>query len=78
MDLYDRFAGNDSWHTRKLLQYARQLTDEQLDQPLNAVVEILPWRKSTKTLRQILENLRSHHDVQCASAADGAGRASGE
>jgi uncharacterized damage-inducible protein DinB len=57
MDLYDRFAGNDSWHTRKLLEYARTLTDEQLDRPMKAVVEILPWRESTKTLRQILENI---------------------
>lgn len=57
MDLFDRFAGNDSWHTRKLLEYASTLTDEQLDRPLNAVVEILPWREATKTLRQILENI---------------------
>src|SRR6267143_6544405 len=26
MDLFDRFAGNDSWHTRKLLEYAKILT----------------------------------------------------
>jgi AraC family transcriptional regulator len=57
MDLFDRFAGNDSWHTRKLLEYARTLTDEQLDRPMKAVVEILPWRESTKTLRQVLENI---------------------
>src|SRR5579862_7961872 len=35
MDLYDRFAGNDSWHTRKLLEYAAELSDEQLDRQLN-------------------------------------------
>jgi uncharacterized damage-inducible protein DinB len=57
MDLFDRFAGNDSWHTRKLLEYARTLSDEQLDRPLKAVVEILPWRESTETLRQLLENI---------------------
>jgi AraC family transcriptional regulator len=34
MDLFDRFAGNDSWHTRRLLEYAGTLTEEQLDQPL--------------------------------------------
>src|ERR1041385_3696574 len=33
MDLFDRFAGNDSWHTRRLLQYAETLTEEQLDRP---------------------------------------------
>jgi len=26
MDLFDRFAGNDSWHTRRLLEYAGALT----------------------------------------------------
>jgi hypothetical protein len=34
MDLFDRFAGNDSWHTRTLLRYASTLNDEQLDRPL--------------------------------------------
>jgi len=42
MDLFDRFAGNDSWHTRRLLEYAATLTDEQLDRPLPTVVELLP------------------------------------
>ena len=67
MDLFDRFAGNDSWHTRKLLEYARNLTDEQLDRPLQAVVEILPWRESTKTLRQILENIVFTKEVWTAA-----------
>src|SRR6201993_3603714 len=57
MDLFDRFAGNDSWHTRRLLVYAGTLTDEQLDRPLPTVVEMLPWRESNKTLRQLLENI---------------------
>ena len=29
MDLFDRFAGNDSWHTRRLLEYAGTLKEEQ-------------------------------------------------
>ena len=57
MDLFDRFAGNDSWHTRRLLEYASALTEEQLDRPLPTVVELLPWRESNKTLRQLLENI---------------------
>ena len=57
MDLFDRFAGNDSWHTRRLLEYASTLTEEQLDRPLPTVVELLPWRESNKTLRQLLENI---------------------
>ena len=67
MDLFDRFSGNDSWHTRKLLEYASKLTDEQLDKPLDAVVEILPWRESTKTLRQILENIVFTKEVWTAA-----------
>ena len=69
MDLYDRFAGNDSWHTRKLLEYAGSLTDEQLDRPLNAVVEILPWRESLSTLRGILENIVFTKEVWTAAIA---------
>src|SRR5260370_32465598 len=57
MDLFDRFAGNDTWHTRRLLEYAGALTEEQLDRPLPTVVELLPWRESNKTLRQLLENI---------------------
>ena len=67
MDLFDRFAGNDSWHTKKLLEYARTLTDEQLDRPLKSVVEILPWREKTKTLRQILENIIFTKEVWTAA-----------
>src|SRR6266404_3831510 len=67
MDLFDRFAGNDSWHTRRLLEYACTLTEEQLDRPLPTVVELLPWRESNKTLRQILENIIFTKEV-CTAA----------
>jgi AraC-like DNA-binding protein/uncharacterized damage-inducible protein DinB len=67
MDLFDRFAGNDSWHTRRLLEYASALTDEQLDRPMPAVVELLPWRESNKTLRQLLENIIFTKEVWTAA-----------
>jgi AraC family transcriptional regulator len=67
MDLFDRFAGNDSWHTRRLLEYASTLTEEQLDQPLPSVVELLPWRESNKTLRQLLENIIFTKEVWTAA-----------
>src|ERR1700683_4511687 len=72
MDLFDRFAGNDSWHTRRLLEYAGTLTEEQLDRPLTTVVELLPWRESNKTLRQLLENIVFQKEVGTArlSGAD--------
>lgn len=69
MDLFDRFAGNDSWHTRRLLEYASTLTDEQLDRRLPAVVELLPWRESNKTLRQLLENIVFTKEVWTAALA---------
>src|SRR3984885_9291735 len=67
MDLFDRFAGNDSWHTRRLLEYAGTLTEEQLDRPLTTVVELLPWRESNKTLRQLLENIIFPKEVWTAA-----------
>src|SRR6516162_1399403 len=67
MDLFDRFAGNDSWHTRRLLEYASTLTEEQLDRPLPTVVELLPWRESSKTLRQLLENIIFTKEVWTAA-----------
>src|SRR6266403_2267339 len=67
MDLFDRFAGNDSWHTRRLLEYADTLTEEQLDRPLTKVVELLPWRESDKTLRQLLENIVFTKEVWTAA-----------
>ena len=67
MDLFDRFAGNDSWHTRRLLEYAGTLTEEQLDRRLPTVVELLPWRESTKTLRQLLENIIFTKEVWTAA-----------
>jgi len=69
MDLFDRFAGNDSWHMQRLLEYARTLSDEQLDRPLPTVVELLPWRESNKTLRQLLENIVFTKEVWTAALA---------
>jgi AraC-like DNA-binding protein/uncharacterized damage-inducible protein DinB len=71
MDLFDRFAGNDSWHTRRLLEYAGTLTEEQLDRPLAAVIELLPWRESNKTLRQLLENIIFTKEVWTAALSGG-------
>ncbi len=67
MDLLDRFAGNDSWHTRNLLTSAASLTEDQLDRPLKAVVEILLWREKTNTLRQLLENIIFTKEVWTAA-----------
>lgn len=70
MDLFDRFAGNDSWHTRKLLEAASALIDEQLDQPLETATEILPWREKTDTLRNLFENIVYTKEVWAAALTD--------
>src|SRR5205085_958060 len=69
MDLFDRFAGNDSWHTQRLLEYSSTLSEEQLDRPLATVVELLPWREANKTLRQLLENIIFTKEVWTAALA---------
>ena len=70
MDLFHRFAGNDSWHTQKLLEAASTLTDEKLDQPLETATEILPWREKTDTLRNVLENIVYTKEVWAAALTD--------
>ncbi len=72
MDLFDRFSGNDSWHTRRLLEYASALTDEQLDRVMPTVVELLPWREASKTLRQLLENIIFTKEVWTAALSGSA------
>jgi len=57
MDLFDLFAGTDSWYTRKLLQQARSLSSEQLDRPVNGTEKIFGWDKPDKSLREILERM---------------------
>jgi AraC family transcriptional regulator len=42
MDPFELFAGNDSWHTARLLDYARNLTYEQLDRPMDGA-RSFPW-----------------------------------
>jgi AraC family transcriptional regulator len=57
MDLYDIFAGAESFHTRKLLEHARGLTDAQLDTPLNNPVHVFPWDSPAQSLRELLRRL---------------------
>ena len=49
MDLYDIFAGAESFHVRKLLEHARRLTDAQLDKPLEHPAHAFPWEGPAKT-----------------------------
>ena len=71
MDLFDRFAGNDSWQTRQLLEKARELTDEQLDRPLNTTVQLLPWEERDRNLREMLTRLVYWKEIWTAALTGG-------
>ncbi|HUI56543.1 MAG TPA: DinB family protein [Bryobacteraceae bacterium] len=67
MDLFDRFAGYESWHTRRLLDQAAKLSDEQLDRPFPGAMKILPWEKPEQTLRELLEGVVYTKEVWTAA-----------
>ena len=66
MDLFDLFAGNDSWHTSKLLDCAMKLTDEQLDRPIESA-NIFPWEGPDRNLRELLDRLVQQKEVWTAA-----------
>ncbi len=69
MDLFDRFAGHDSWHTRKLLEHARGLSDADLDRPLSGSVKLACWEPVSHTLRHLLERIVYTKEVWTAALA---------
>ncbi len=71
MDLFDRFAGNDSWHTRQLLEHAKALSEEQLDRPLNNTLKVFPWDKPDQNLRELLERIVQTKEVWTAALTGG-------
>jgi uncharacterized damage-inducible protein DinB len=71
MDLYDIFAGQESWHTRRLLDFAKTLNDEQLDRPLKNPVRVFPWDGPDQSLRQILERMVQTKEAWAAALTGG-------
>ena len=67
MDLFDRFAGADSWHTRRLLEHAQTLSDEQLDRPLNLTTAVFGWCKPDQNLREMLDRIVRTKEVWTAA-----------
>jgi AraC family transcriptional regulator len=67
MDLYDIFSGQESWHTRRLLNLANALTDEQLDRPLPNQVKVFPWDDPDQSLRQVLDRMVLTKEVWAAA-----------
>ena len=71
MDLFDIFSGQESWHTRRLLELAKTLNDEQLDRPLQSQLRIFPWDSPDQSLRQMLDRLVQNKEVWAAALTDG-------
>ena len=71
MDLYDIFSGQESWHTRRLLELAKTLSDEQLDRPLNHQMKIFPWDGPDQSLRQTLDRMVQTKEVWAAALTGG-------
>src|SRR5918994_6039100 len=71
MDLFDIFAGADSFHVRRVLQYARGLSDEQLDKPLNNQAHVFPWDKPARSLRDLMRRLVLTKEVWTAALTGG-------
>jgi AraC-like DNA-binding protein len=71
MDLFDRFAGADSWHTRCLLDRAGTLSEEKLDCPLNGTVAVFGWCQPDKNLREILERIVQTKELWTAALTGG-------
>lgn len=71
MDLFDIFSGQESWHTRRLLDLANTLNDEQLDRPLKNQVKVFPWDGPDQSLRQILDRMVINKEVWAAALTGG-------
>jgi AraC-like DNA-binding protein/uncharacterized damage-inducible protein DinB len=71
MDLFDIFAGQESWHTRRLLDLASTLSDEQLDRPLKIQIKVAPWDAPDQSLRQILDRMVQTKEVWAAALTGG-------
>ena len=71
MDLYDIFAGAETWHTRRLLDYASGLSNEQLDKPLRSQTKVFPWDTPDQSLRDILERMVYTKEVWTAALTGG-------
>jgi AraC family transcriptional regulator len=71
MDLFDIFSGQESWHTRRLLDLAKTLKDEQLDRPLKNQVNVFPWDGPDQTLRQMLDRMVQTKEAWAAALTGG-------
>jgi AraC-like DNA-binding protein len=71
MDLFEIFAGAESFHVRKLLEHARGLSDAQLDKPLGNPARVFPWDRPAQTLRDLLRRIVVTKEVWTAALTGG-------
>jgi AraC-like DNA-binding protein/uncharacterized damage-inducible protein DinB len=71
MDLFEMFAGAESFHVRKLLEHARSLSDEQLDKPLKNPARVFPWDTPAQSLRELLRRIVQTKEVWTAALTAG-------
>jgi len=71
MDLFDIFSGQESWHTRRLLELAKTLDDAQLDRPLHNQIPIFPWSGPDQSLRQLLDRMVQTKEAWSAALTGG-------
>ena len=71
MDLFDIFSGQESWHTRRLLDLAKTLTEEQLDRPLTNQIHVFPWDGPDQNLRQLLDRMVQTKEAWAAALTGG-------
>ncbi len=72
MDLFDIFSGQESWHTRRLLDLAKTLGDDLLDRPLNHPIHLFPWDGPDRSLRQLLDRMVQTKEAWAAALTGGA------
>ena len=71
MDLFELFSGQESFHTRKLLETAKTMTDEQLDRPLEIKSTVFPWQGPDQSVRQALDRLVQTKELWTAALTGG-------
>jgi len=71
MDLFDIFAGTEAWYTRRLLEHASGLSDEQLDRPLVNTAKAFGWDQPDRNLREILERMVLTKELWTAALSGG-------
>jgi AraC-like DNA-binding protein/uncharacterized damage-inducible protein DinB len=71
MDLFDIFSGQESWHTRRLLDVAKTLNDAQLDHPLKNQIHVFPWDGPDQSLRQLLDRMVQAKEAWAAALTGG-------